>query len=263
MDPVQHRAIVACRIMQPELEKIRKQDDGVEILYLDQGLHMTPQKMAPAIQEQINQVTGDCAQVVLGYGLCANGIVGVRAPEQGLYVPRSHDCIALFMGSFEVYRNAIKKRPGTFYLTAGWIENRKDPLSYMEDRYVPRMGRETAEWGMNEELKHYTHFVLINTGAGDLEFLRKQTLKNAAFFGKQYDEMTGSLAIFRKIVSEPLGGDDFFFITPGHAICQAPFIEGIGKACSKATNLGRPISLCPQGLVSCGAAEFGLGGSAR
>jgi len=123
------------------------------------------------------------------------------------------------------------------------------------------MGRQTAEWGMNEELKHYTHFVLINTGAGDLAFLRKQTLKNAAFFGKQYDEMTGSLAIFRKIVSEPLGADDFFFITPGHAICQAPFIEGIGKACSKVTSLGRPIALCPPDLAPCEAAEVGLRGS--
>lgn len=263
MDPVQHRAIVACRIMQPELEKIRKQGEGVEILYLDQGLHMTPKKMAPAIQKQIDQMTGGCAEVVLGYGLCANGIVGVRAPEQGLYVPRSHDCIALFMGSFEVYRSAIKKRPGTFYLTAGWIEGRKDPLSYMEDRYVPRMGRQTAVWGMNEELRHYTHFVLINTGAGDLAFLRKQTLKNAAFFGKQYDEMTGSLSMFRKIVSEPLGGDDFFFITPGHAICQAPFIEGIGKASSKVTSLERPISLCPLDLAPSEVAGIGLGGSLR
>lgn len=263
MKPIRKRAIVACRIMQPELEKIRQAGDGVEIRYLDQGLHMTPRKMAPAIQEQIDQVSGDCTEVVLGYGLCANGIVGVRAPEQGLYVPRCHDCIALFMGSFKAYQRAIKKQPGTFYLTAGWIEGRKDPLSYMEDRYVPRMGRQTAEWGMKEELKHYTHFVLINTGAGNLAFLRKQTLYNAAFFGKQYEEMSGSLSIFKKIVLKPLDGDDFFFITPGRTIQQARFIKGIAQDCREGTVREPPITICPSHLTCCGAVETAAGGSAR
>ncbi|MBU1712334.1 MAG: DUF1638 domain-containing protein, partial [Proteobacteria bacterium] len=113
MNRTENRVIIACRIMQPELEKIRKPNDGVEIRYLDQGLHMTPKKMAPLIQEQIDLVTGRFEEIVLGYGLCANGIVGVQARKEGLYVPRSHDCIALFMGSCEAYRTAIKKRPGT------------------------------------------------------------------------------------------------------------------------------------------------------
>jgi hypothetical protein len=233
-----HRVIVACRIFQPELEMIRDSADGVEIRYLDQGLHMTPRKMGPAIQEQVDLVAGGFDEIVLGYGLCANGIVGVKARKQGLYVPRSHDCIALFMGSCERYRTAIKTRPGTFYLTAGWVEDRKDPLSYMEDLYVPRMGRETAEWGMKEELKHYSHFALINTGAGDLEKLRRQTLENAKFFGKEFDEISGSPALFRKMIRETLREDDFLFIEPGASICQSPFLDIGKKTSSQETNRG-------------------------
>ena len=45
--------IIACRVMVPELEKARDQDSGVEIRYLDQGLHRTPDKMAGLIQAQI------------------------------------------------------------------------------------------------------------------------------------------------------------------------------------------------------------------
>lgn len=239
-----HRVIVACRIIQPELEMIREPGDGVEIRYLDQGLHMTPRKMGPAIQEQVDLTSGRFDKIVLGYGLCANGIVGVQAREQGLYVPRSHDCIALFMGSGEIYRTAIKKRPGTFYLTAGWIEGRKDPLSYMEDLYVPRMGRETAEWGMKEELKHYSHFALITTGAGDLDQLRRQTLKNAKFFGKEFEEIPGSLALFRKMIMDPLRDDDFIFIEPGGSIRQTLFFDFDKKASFEETNRGpNPIPL--------------------
>ena len=222
------RVVVACRIMQPELEMIQEPSDGVEIRYLDQGFHMTPHKMGSAIQEQVDLASGQFDEIVLGYGLCANGIVGVKARNQGLYVPRCHDCISLFMGSCETYRTAIKKRPGTFYLTAGWIEDRKDPLSYMEDRYVPRMGRETAEWGMKEELKHYSHFVLIDTGVGDLNRMREQMLENAKFFGKEFEEIPGSLALFRKMIMGPSRDDDFIFIEPGGSIRQALFLD-LGK----------------------------------
>lgn len=230
--------------MEPELEILRTPGDDVEIRYLDQGLHMTPKKMAPAIQEQVDLVSGRFHEIVLGYGLCANGIVGVRAGEQGLYAPRSHDCIALFMGSCETYRTAIKKRPGTFYLTAGWIEDRKDPLSYMEDRYVPRMGRETAEWGMKEELKHYSHFVLIDTGAGDLGRLRKRTLENARFFGKAFEEIPGDPTLFGKMLVAPLEDDDFIFIRPGESIRQSQFLDLAGKCSSQTTERGpNPIPL--------------------
>jgi hypothetical protein len=231
------RVIVACRIFEPELEMIRDASDGVEIRYIDQGFHMTPRKMGPAIQEQVDLVSGKSDKIVLGYGLCANGIVGVKAREQGLYVPKSHDCIALFMGSGDTYRKAIKTRPGTFYLTAGWIADRKDPLSYMEDVYTPRMGRETAEWGMKEELKNYSHFALINTGAGNLNQLRKQTLKNATFFDKEFDELPGSLMLFRKMVMGPLQGNEFLFIKPGAAVRQNLFIDYGQKASPEKTVL--------------------------
>lgn len=244
MNGTGNRFIVACRIMQPELEMVRKPDDGLEIRYLDQGLHMTPRKMAPAIQEQVDLVSGQFDEIVLGYGLCANGIVGVLAREQGIYAPRSHDCIALFMGSCETYRMAIKKRPGTFYLTAGWIEDRKDPLGYMEDLYVPRMGREMAEWGMKEELKHYSHFVLINTGAGDLDRLRKRTLENAKFFGKEFEEMPGSLVLFKKMIMEPLRDEDFIFVEPGGSIRQNMFLDFGGHASPEEKDRGpNPIPL--------------------
>lgn len=244
MNTIGNRVIVACRIMHPEIENIRNLDSNVEIRYIDQGLHMTPKKMAPVIQEQIDLVTGRFDEIVLGYGLCANGIVGVRARKEGLYIPRSHDCIALFMGSFEAYRTAIKKRPGTFYLTAGWIDGRKDPLSYMEDRYVPRMGRETAEWGMKEELKHYSHFTLINTGVGNLDQMRRQTLENAKFFGKEYEELPGSLSLLKKMINESLRDNDFIFIEPGGSIHQNMFLSLGGKISPDGTDLDpSPISL--------------------
>jgi hypothetical protein len=47
-------AVIACRVLEPELESIRQHHEQVEILYLDQGLHRTPQKMAAQVQALVD-----------------------------------------------------------------------------------------------------------------------------------------------------------------------------------------------------------------
>ena len=217
--------IVACRVMEPELECIRGQNPKVEIRYLDQGLHRTPNKMASLVQEQIDEATHYARQVVLGYGLCSNGIVGVAARKQVLLVPQCHDCIAFFMGSLDAYKKAFEERPGTYYLTPGWIIEGKDPLSIIEDDYMLRFDRETSVWVMEEELKHYTHIVLINTGVGNLEKPRERAVENARFFKKQYEEIQGNLDYFRKLVEGPYTDEDFFSLSPCQAVTQEMFLE--------------------------------------
>jgi hypothetical protein len=147
------------------LEKVAEESRGVEIRYLDQGLHRSPQDMAVIIQDEIDRVSRYASRIVLGYGLCSNGIVGVVGRHQGLVIPKCHDCIALFFGSTASYERFSEKKPGTYYLTAGWVEEKKDPLGIIEEEYSPRLGWETALWVMGEELKHYTHIAFINTGA--------------------------------------------------------------------------------------------------
>jgi hypothetical protein len=221
--------VVACRILEPEIEMLRQTADNLELLYLDQGLHCFPQKMPALIQDQINWAADHSGQIILGYGLCSNGIVGIVAKDKGLIVPRCHDCIAFFLGSCSAYHLAFKEHPGTFYLTSGWIKERKDPLSIIENEYIPRLGRKTAIWGMKEELKHYSHFVFINTGAGRPEHLRRRSLENAKFFKKQFNEVQGKLSYFKKLLYGPYLDEDFIFIKPGEQVKQSMFLSNCSK----------------------------------
>ena len=66
-------ALVACEIMKPELERIRENNNHVEILYLEQSLHRTPQKMPARVQALVDQAAEYADRIVLGYGLCSNG----------------------------------------------------------------------------------------------------------------------------------------------------------------------------------------------
>ncbi len=219
-----HRIVIACRVMEPEIEALRPADNNVEVRYLDQSLHRTPDLMPRLIQEQIDEAEKIASQVVLGYGLCSNGIVGVKAPKQGLLVPKAHDCITLFLGSRAVYNKVFHDRPGTYYLTPGWVAEKKDPIGYMEEEYVPRVGRETAEWALREELKNYTHIVLIDTKVEDPSPLRARALENARFLGKQYEEISGSPDYFQKILFGPYPGDDFLLFQQGEMVAQKPFL---------------------------------------
>jgi hypothetical protein len=217
--------VIACRVMEPELQQVLTEAEGaepVEILYLDQALHRTPTKMLDRLQEKIDQVSATAARIVLGYGLCSNGVVGVEARRQGLLIPRCHDCIALFLGSPNRYNDIFREKPGTYYLTPGWIAEKKDPLGILEENEA-RFGRETALWVMEEEFKHYTHISLIDTGIGDMAPHRARAMENAAFLKKQYEEIPGSLDYFRGLVHGPYPEEKFLRLRLGEKFTQEMF----------------------------------------
>jgi hypothetical protein len=64
----------------------------------------------------------DFEAVLIGYGLCSNGIVGIRSNKYKLVIPRAHDCITFLLGSKEKYAKCFADMPGTFWYTMSWIE---------------------------------------------------------------------------------------------------------------------------------------------
>lgn len=222
-DELSRPVVIACRSLRPELEILRPDDGSVEILYLEQILHRTPTRMPAIIQQAIDRVEHHASRIVLAYGLCSNGVVGLFAKKQQLVIPRVHDCIALLLGSREAYDQAFVARPGVYYLTPGWIEESQDPLGYMERDYVPRLGREAAVWGLKEELKHYSHITLIDTRVTDMDPLRARARENARFLDKEYAEVTGEQTYFAKILFGPYDEDDFIILEPGEQVTQKLF----------------------------------------
>jgi len=206
---------------------------GVQFKFLEYALHRTPTKMPTLIQEKIHQADDKIDYIVLGYGLCGNGILGVKAGKQPLVIPKAHDCIGLFLGSSEARRKEQQKAPGTYYLTKGWIEEGKPPLALLEE-YTQRYGRETAEWVISEEFKHYTRLVLVDTGAYDLSAYRDRARANATFLGVAYEEIKGSLAFFEKMVKGQWDKDEFIILQPGEEITQMMFLSLIADGVSPA-----------------------------
>lgn len=213
--------VIACNIMKDELLRFRT--NGVSFVFLEQSLHRTPQKMKPIIQEEIDKAAErDWDYIILSYGLCSNGILGVKANRHPIVIPRVHDCIALFLGSWGRYMEEHKKEPGTYYLTKGWIDEGKSPLGIYQE-YCKRYDKETAEWAIKEELKNYTRIALVDIGVGLSEVHREHAMENARFLRLRYEEIKGSLEFFEKML-KGLWDKNFIILKPGEDVTQGLFL---------------------------------------
>jgi len=191
---------------------------------LDFGLHTNPNRLRETLQATIEEVVAatpsrdlEPLTIVLGYGLCSQGVVGLRAEGCRLVVPRVDDCIAIFLGSRAAYRQQSAAYPGTYYLTRGWIEVGSTPFAEF-DRAVERFGAERAGLLYREMLSNYTRLALIDTGSYALESAREYALRTAQSFGLRYEEISGSTELITKLVHGPWRSDEFVVCEPGEVI---------------------------------------------
>lgn len=219
-------AVVACSVMELELRTVIG-DRSIDLYLLEQGLHNTPQVMPGRIQEKITEaLSRGPERILLGYGLCSNGIVGLSGGAVPLVAPRCHDCIALLLGSAKRYNDIFHRHPGTYYLSAGWIRESEDPLGCVELKYAKRLGPQKAKRAMDLELKNYTHICYIDNGLGDARKLRARAIENCRAFNKEYVEVKGSLNYFRAMV-DSLNHDreKFIAVEPGQHIIAEMFLN--------------------------------------
>jgi hypothetical protein len=214
--------IIACATVIEEM--LPHLPTGVEAKVLDFGLHINPKELKRILQETIDGMVPGADTILLGYGLCSQAVVGLRANDCTLVVPKVDDCIAIFLGSYTVYRQQSRAEPGTYYLTKGWIEAGDSPFAEY-DSLVERYGEEKAEWLMGQMLKNYTRLALINTGQYELERYRAYARYTAERWGLRYEEIPGSDALIVRMLYGPWDGD-FVVARPGETISYLDFRTG-------------------------------------
>jgi hypothetical protein len=195
----------------------------VEHQMLDFGLHINPDKLRRTLQETIDAASDRFDTIILGYGLCSQAVIGLRATHSTLVVPRVDDCIAIFLGSGSAYRQQSRSEPGTYYLTKGWIEVGDSPFAEY-DRMVERYGLARAERVIRLMLANYRRLALINTGQYELERYREYARRTAERFGLRYEEIEGSTALVQKMIHGPWD-DEFVVVPPGGVIQYEHFFR--------------------------------------
>lgn len=217
--------VIACATVIEEMLPLLPATVGHRVL--DFGLHTSPPRLRQALQEAINEASKTVEIIILGYGLCSQGVIGLRASDCTLVLPRIDDCIAIFLGSGSAYRNQVRSEPGTYYLTKGWIEVGDSPFTeyeHLKDHY----GEERARRIIGIMLRNYTRLALINTGLYKLERYRDYARSAARQFGLRYEEIEGSTELVKRMIFGPWG-KDFIIVRPGDTIEFEHFFGNDGE----------------------------------
>lgn len=221
--------VIACRVMQELLGKMLPSD--IPVTYLEITLHNTPKKLAAALQHEIDAVPQP-SNIIVGYGLCGNGLVGVKSCAHTLIIPRTHDCVAIFLGSHQRYAQRFFANPNTYYLTRGWLEAKDEPLQDYLD-YVRDYDEETADYLVEMKYRHYRKLCMVGFSQQELDECRPMALRVAEFCAKrwkmEFEETIGSNSLLEALIRVPAridsAGSEFVVVPPGGEIEAQMFMR--------------------------------------
>ena len=216
-----NRRVIACVTVIEEMLPFLPADVPHEVL--DFGLHLNPAELKRVLQEKIDEASKNAEVLLLGYGLCSMAVVGLKATTATLVIPRTDDCIAIFLGSCSAYKEQSKKEPGTYYLTKGWIEVGDTPFEEHQ-LLIDKFGEAKAERMTKLMLKNYKRLAFINTGQYEIERYRSYAQKTAERFELRFEEIDGSPALVKKMVFGPWDSE-FMVVSPGEALTYQDFVS--------------------------------------
>ncbi len=241
--------LIACKALYRELSLISATcENFVDVTYMRQGLHDTPDLLRDALQKEIDLIDGgddvhtfkspyskrDFDAILLGYGLCANGVVGVGSKKYPVVVPRAHDCITLFLGSKEAYKEYFDAHSGTFWYNASWIENAHMPSEQsdkeMFEVYAEKYGEENARFLLDAEMtENYNRGAYVKWDELDFPQYEQYTRDAAAYRGWEYDCVQGGSGLLRDFIGGNWGEGRFLVVPAGSKIA-ADYKGNIVKA---------------------------------
>ena len=135
--------LISCQVFTREMEAAMNQSHhAIEVEFLSMGLHEVGcVNMRQYLQSAVDRADReDFDAILMGYGLCNNGLVGLHARSSPLIVPRAHDCITLLLGSKERYLDYFNKHPGVYFRSSGWLEHHTNPENLNQLSFAQQNG---------------------------------------------------------------------------------------------------------------------------
>ena len=212
--------LIACKALFREFSLLTSTSKNyVDATFIRQGLHDTPEILNRTLKDEIEKIdagsdihsterklTKDYDAIILGYGLCSNGITGLSSKKYKIVAPRTDDCIALYLGSYEKYKEQHAKNEGTYWYNASWIENAYTPSQENQkalyDEYVIKYGKENAEYLLESilSIKNYKRAAYVNWPELDFPEHEEYTKRAANYYGWDYEKVEGDKGFLNDLI---------------------------------------------------------------
>lgn len=216
--------IIACEVVIDAMQAFLSAD--VETETLPMSLHVNPKELRRKLQQRIDELDGAYDPIVLGFGLCSQATVGLRARHSQLVIARTDDCIGIFLGSRDAYRQQMAKQPGTYFLTCGWAgANSGSPFNEYE-RARERWGTARAKRLLSTMLRHYRRLVYINTNGKEAHLEAHDYARGIADkHSLHYEELESQTDLIEKLIHGPWD-EDCVLVPPGKTVKLEDFMTG-------------------------------------
>jgi hypothetical protein len=232
--------LIACEIFYREVSAVVAGSvNRVDVRFLPKGLHdvgheKMQRQLADALAE-VDETQYDA--VLLGYGLCNNGVVGLAARSVPLVVPRAHDCMTLFIGSKERYLEYFQNNPGVYFKTTGWIERGDDLRQFVADSIQSETGMGqsheelAAKYGednaaflhqqLSDMTRNYRQITFIEMGVEPDDRFERSASEEAQRRGWEFEKLRGDLCLLRDLVDARWEEDRFLVLQPGQRVAPS------------------------------------------
>ena len=215
----QHPILIGCETI--ITEALPFLDRPISFEAVEAGLHADAARLTTALRAATARADGRFDPIILGYGLCANAVVGIKTEKSTLIVPRVDDCIAAMLGSSATYRAVMKENPGAFFLSRGWIISGITPLDEFR-QLSERYGEARARRLQKQMFRHYQQLVYVDTKGDDDSGYEAQASAVAGHMELAYQKIKGTADLLKTMVQGPWD-DRFIVCPPGRAIALSDF----------------------------------------
>jgi len=229
-------AVIACPSLKPELAMLAGEcANEIGLSTLEMALH---QRSAPALNKALQQAiddTGSADAILIAYGLCNRGVVGLVARAVPVVIPRAYDCIGILLGSGQRYRDELAAEPGTYFQSAGWLEHaapdaRQPDFTFgpnsnvTRERLVERYGEDNADYLLEQFegfTKHYERLAYIATAVPQAGLWQREAEALATKRTWRFERLEGDLGWLRRLLSGEWNEREFLVVRPGERVVLA------------------------------------------
>lgn len=229
--PSHSSALLACDVFKEEIEAFAARGAAWKsVRFLEMGLHDFPDNLRSELASALLAIEEDpqVETILLAYGRCGNGLVGLQAGRARLVLPQAHDCLSILLGGRERHDAILRETPGTYFYSPGWIRGKRVPgpdrESYLRELYRERYpdDEEMLDDLVEVDRESFAHnscaaYVDI-TGNAQAEAYCKGC---AHYMGWSYKHLEGDPSFLESLLTGPWNDPQRFLVVPPHHFIAA------------------------------------------